>query len=416
MVSDQRATGASPRVEWLLDRLLTGDPSTDPYDSYRLIQQCEPVLRTRAGTLVLSRFNDIDTAFRNHDLGRDERAFGTEEHLPEDDVRRAMVRWRQTAIFTNPPAHTRLRRLVSEAFTARHVERLRGSIGELADGCLDRLGEEPEVDFMRTVAIPLPVAVIAALLGISAAESLRLAPLVHDVTAIFEPFLDPGTARRAYQAQTELAGYLGECLAHRQRHPGDDLFSRMVASRAADALSDDEMVSTAILLFVAGFETTSSLLGNGLHALLTHPDQLDALRRDPGLVPRAVEECLRYDAPIQLPSRTVLRACSIAGESMYPGQTVLMLVGAANRDPERFTEPDRFDVTRDEGTSLAFASGIHFCLGAPLARLEAAEAFTRMLRRYPRIRLAGQPTRRPRRSHRIFAELRISVDGSAVAR
>lgn len=174
-------------------------------------------------------------------------------------------------------------------------------------------------------------------------------------------------------------------------------------------MNDTEMVATAVLLFAAGFETTVNLLGNGLHALLTHPAQLTALRQQPELVHRAVEEFLRFDSPVQLTSRVALRPCGIAGAELAPGQRVVLLLGAANRDPARFTDPDRLDIARDEGPAMSFGSGIHFCLGAHLARLEATEFFDQLLRRFPHLELTGTSQRRSGHSLRGFAELRINA-------
>jgi len=227
--------------------------------------------------------------------------------------------------------------------------------------------------------------------------------------SLFEPFADADTVARAIAAEDELADYFTSLLAEKQRHPGDDLLSRLAASRADDALDDGEMIATAMMLFGAGFETTVNLLGNGLYALLTHPAQLDLLGDRPELVPRAIEEFLRYDPPAQLVIRAVLRPCTLAGVELWPGDKIVVLLAAANRDPAQFTDPDRLDVTRDEGPSLAFSSGIHYCIGAPLARLEATEFFARLLSRYRHIEMAGQPRRRPGRGLCGFAELPVSV-------
>jgi cytochrome P450 len=395
----------------LLTDALLGATDTDPYEHYRLLREAAPVLLTRNGILVLSRYDDIYGALRHQSLGRaaDEALSIHADKLADDQLHQAMRWWRRTVLFTNPPDHTRLRRLISGAFTPRHVERLRTLVAAYAEEALDELARQQGGDFMQVVALSLPVKVIAKLLGIAAADWAEFAPVVRDMVEMFEPLADAETLVRAVAAQQRLAGYFADLLAAKRRQPGDDLLSRLAVSCADDALDDTEMIATAILLFTAGFETTTNLLGNGLYALLTHPSQLALLREQPQMIPRAVEELLRFDPPAQLTSRTVLYPCTIAGVDLSAGQTVLALLASANRDPARFTAPDCLDVTRDEGPSLTFASGTHFCLGAHLARLEGAEFFTQLLRRYDGIELAGPARRRPGRSLRGFAELPVSL-------
>ncbi len=398
-------------AEQLLAEVLFSETGADPYDGYRRLREAAPVLLTSDGILVLSRYEDVVSALRHRSLGRaEEEAFSAPAgKLTEDQLRQAM-RWsKRSVLFANPPDHTRLRRLISEAFTPRHVELVRTPVGAAAEEALDQLADRPGADFMRLVALPLPAKVIAGLLGVPDRDYAGFARVVREMVEIIEPAADLDTLARAVAAQEQLAGYLADLLAAKRRQPADDLLSRLAASHAADALDHTEMIATAMLLFAAGFETTTNLLGNGLHALLTHPAHLALLRRRPGLIPRAVEEFLRFDPPAQLTSRAVLEPCTIAGQDLRAGQTVLTLIAAANRDPARFTDPDHLDVARDEGPSLAFASGIHFCLGAHLARLEATEVFTRLLQRYHRIDLAGPPRRRPGRSLRGFAELPVTV-------
>jgi cytochrome P450 len=410
MTADLENGASRGDAERLLADVLTGSSGSDPYEAYRRIRERAPVLCTRNGTVVLTRFDDIWAALRHPDLGKPEQGFGGRHgQLPEDQVRQAMARWRHTILFANPPEHTRLRRLVSDVFTPRHVDQMRALVTSAADSCLDRLDGQPGTDFIHAVALPMPARVIAELLGIPGADYQEFAPVVRDLVELFEPSANAASVARAITAEDKLSGYLAGLLAGKRRHPGNDLLSRLAASRAADALDDTEMVATAVLLFAAGFETTVNLLGNGLHALLAHPAQLAVLRQQPELVPRAVEEFLRFDSPVQLTSRVALRRCAIAGTELAPGQVVLVLLGAANRDPARFTEPDRLDVARDEGPALSFATGIHFCLGAHLARLEAAELFTRLLRRFPHLELTGPPQRRPGRSLRGFAELPLTA-------
>lgn len=409
MTSDEQ-DAARDEAERLLAEVFLSSSGGSPYDAYRQIRERAPVLRTRNGMIVLTRFADVWAALRNPDLGKPEQGFGARhEEVPDDQVRKAMARWKHTILFADPPEHTRLRRLISEVFTPRHVEQMRAQVAATADSFLDQLGGQPGTDFISTVALPLPAKVIADLLGIPGAGYQDLAPIVRDLVDLFEPFATAEAVARAITAEDQLGSYLDGLLADKRRHPGDDLLSRLAASRAADAMDDTEMTATTVLLFSAGFETTTNLLGNGLHALLTRPGQLNALRQQPGLAPRAVEEFLRFDSPVQLTSRAALRRCSVAGTELSPGQTVLVLLGAANRDPARFTRPDELDITRDQGQVLSFGTGSHFCLGAHLARLEAIEFFTRLLCRFRHLELAGPPQPRPGHSLRGFAQLPITA-------
>jgi len=409
------STAAAPPAEELFVSILLGGEGPDPYGAYRRLRAAAPVLRTQGGALVLTRYDDCDAALRHRGLGKAREplaarlAGGTDEH-----ARRALAWMRRTMLFSDPPDHTRLRRLVSSAFTVRHVDELQRAISDRTDRLLDALAAQPGADFMAAVALPLPVNVIADLLGVPDADREPFTPLIHDVTALLEPYVDAAALARAVAAQAELATYFGDLLAEKRRWPEADLLSRLAASRDDDKLDDEEMIAASVLLFGAGFETTTNLLGNGLRALLGAPEQVDLLRERPDLVPAAVEEMLRYDSPIQIDGRTALEPVTVAGTDLPAGQLVIMLLGAANRDPDRFTEPDRFDVTRDDGAHLAFATGIHFCLGAHLARLEAAVVLTRMLTRFGRIELAGDPQPRPGLNPRGLSRLPVILGEARV--
>jgi cytochrome P450 len=312
-------------------------------------------------------------------------------------------------VFTNPPDHTRLRRLVSSAFTTRHVEDLRTAVTTRADLLLDRLAVEPRADFMTEVALALPVGVISDLLGVPEPDQPTFIPWARDFGAVLSPGADADSLNRAVAAETSLVAYFIDLLADKRRNPSDDLLSRRATSHADDALTEDEMISTAILLFGAGFETTTNLLGNGLRALLTHPDQFARLYADPGLVPAAVEELLRYDSPVQIDARTVLEPAVLAGTNLAPGTMVITMLGAANHDPAQFTDPDTLNITRPDTGHLAFAAGIHFCLGAHLTRLETHVLFTQLITRFASIEAAGEPERRPGLALRGYARLPVTL-------
>jgi cytochrome P450 len=252
-------------------------------------------------------------------------------------------------------------------------------------------GNRQSVDVMRELAFPLPVAVIGELLGVPVADRTQFQALVRAATRILEPTSDVEDLRGARAARISMEQYFEELIAARRQRPTDDLLSELIAvSDGSDRLTQDEVISTAILLFAAGFETTTNLIGNGLSALLSHPDELARLRAsvdDPEAVQRAVEELLRWDSPVQLDGRVVLRATEVAGQPLAPGEQVMTLLGAANRDPRRFRDPESLDLGREEGAPMSFGSGIHYCLGAALARLEGQVCFGRLLTRFKDMQL-----------------------------
>src|SRR6202163_4909096 len=266
-----------------------------------------------------------------------------------------------------PPDHTRLRGLVARAFTPNTVEALRPHVIALCDGLLDKLAElasgGQSVDVMRELAFPLPVAVIGQLLGVPVEDRAQFQGPVRAATVIPEPRSDFEALRGARGARLAMEEYFEGLVAERRQRPAGDLLSELIAvSDGSDRLTQDEVMSTAILLFAAGFETTTNLIGNGLLALLRHRDQLQYLRaaaHDAGAVQRAVEELLRWDSPVQLDGRVALRDVEIEGQAVAGGEQVLTLIGAANRDPRRFSDPDTLDLGRDDGPPMSFGSGIH---------------------------------------------------------
>jgi cytochrome P450 len=390
----------------LLEVLVTPEGRADPYPLYRLIRERAPVLRTSfgEGSIALTRYEDCIVALRNPRLGRgivgpDARPIRSS--LPgaaDPEVRaRFFGRAGESMLFTDPPEHTRLRGLVSRAFTPRRVDALRPAVEKMVDAIVAEMAErgEGEVDVMDVLAFPLPVAVIGELVGVPAPDRPQFRSLVRASTAGLEPFVDNEAIRAAISAQEQMRAYFFDLLAERRRAPQDDLMSGMLeAGESDDRLTDDEIVSTAILLFAAGFETTTNLIGNGLNALMANPEQFERLRADPGLTPTAVDELLRYDSPVQMNSRTALEPAEVAGVRLEPGQTVMILQGAANRDPERFEDPDRLDVGRGDNVPLSFGWGAHHCIGAALARLEGAIVFRALADRFSSIEPTGEPVER----------------------
>ena len=404
----------------LLEVLLTPEGRADPYPLYRLIRERAPVLQTSFddASIALSRYEDCIVALRNPRLGRGlvgPHARPVRGSLPgaaDPEVRaRFFKRAGESMLFTDPPEHTRLRGLVSRAFTPRRVEALRPAVGKMVDAIVTEMAERGELDVMDVLAFPLPVAVIGELVGVPPADRPQFRSLVRASTAGLEPFVDNDAILAALAAQEQMRAYFFELLDERRRSPQEDLLSGMLeAGESDDRLTDDEIVSTAILLFAAGFETTTNLIGNGLSALMANPVEFDRLRADPGLTATAVEELLRYDSPVQMNSRTALEPAEVAGVALEPGQTVMILQGAANRDPDRFRDPDRLDVGRADNAPLSFGWGAHHCLGAPLARLEGAVVFRALADRFASIEPTGEPVeRRPGITLRGVASLPVRL-------
>jgi cytochrome P450 len=379
----------SSEVSRLLDELTTMVGREDPYPRYRRLREISPVVRADDGALVVTGYADCGTVVRDGRLG----------HLPVDMLallglgdwaEHAALQQLFTSILTiNPPDHTRLRRLVSGAFTARRVQALEPTIAAMVDDLLD--GLSGPADFIDAVAFPLPVNVIGELLGVPAADRAQFQGLVRDWTRVLE-IITPEVLAVADPAAATIREYLAALAAERRRSPGPDLISALVAAEEeGDRLTEDELLTMAALLFAAGFETTSNLLANGLIAVLDNPGQVGALTADPAA---AVEELIRYDSPVQLLSRVVFEPVELGGITIDAGERVVAYLGAGNRDPERFADPERLDLTRADAAPLSFGGGIHYCLGAPLARLEARVAFPALFRRYPGLALDGEPQRR----------------------
>ncbi|MET9429135.1 cytochrome P450 [Streptomyces sp. NPDC003036] len=308
-----------------------------------------------------------------------------------------------------PPDHTRIRRLVSKAFTPRTVERLRPYVDRLAGELVDALVVEGGGDLLTAVAEPLPVAVIAEMLGIPESDRGLLRPWSAAICGMFELNPSEETARAAVAASVEFSAYLRGLIAERRTAPGEDLISALVAAyEEGDRLSEQEMVSTCVLLLNAGHEATVNTTVNGWWALFRHPEQLAALRAGEVELSTAVEELLRYDTPLQLFERWVLDDIEIDGTTIPRGSEVALLFGSANRDPAAFDHPDTLDLSRRDNPHVSFGAGIHYCLGAPLARVELAASLTALLERAPTLRLVEEPERG---SHFVIRGLKgISVE------
>ncbi len=397
----------------LLEVLATDEGRADPYPLYQRLRHAAPVHRSMVGAWVVSSFEACQAVLRDPRLGKDFTTQAQRYGLSEDDLASLLDfrRQRRTMLFADPPDHTRLRGIVGSAFTTRTVEQLRPHVERLTDDRLDRLASGESRDFMAAVALPLPVTVIGELLGVPPADRPPFQQLVRRAAVALELTMDAAQLADAQAATIEMEAYFADLLAERRARPTDDLLSALLAAEdAGESLSEMEIISTAILLFGAGFETTTNLLGNGVLALLRHPDQLDRLRHDRTLLRPAVEEILRYDSPVQMNGRIASTEIELGGRTIEAGAAVLTVIGSANRDERRYAEPDRFDLTRNDGASLSFGSGIHYCIGAALARLEGQVVLDRLLDRFDHIDLAvDQPRWRQSLTLRGLAELPIEV-------
>ncbi|WP_329241417.1 cytochrome P450 [Streptomyces canus] len=368
-----------------------------PYDVYRRLRDTAPVHRIAGpdGTpaWIVTRYDDVRAALADPRLSLDKRhaTAGTYKGFSLPPALDANL------LNMDPPDHTRIRRLVGRAFTPRRIEQLRGPIRRTADGLLDALGSHGTTDLIASYAAPLPITVICDLLGIPDEHRLDFRVWTDTLVAP-DPAAGPAAAKEAVVAMLR---FFTGLLADKRREPADDLLSDLIAVRdEGDRLSEDELMSLAFLILFAGYENTVQLIGNAVLALFQHPGQLAALRGDPARLPAATEEFLRYEGPALLAIRRFpVEDVTIGGVTVPAGETVWVSPSAANRDPDRFSDPDRLDLARDASGHLALGHGIHYCLGAPLARAETEIALAALLARFPDLALA-EPTPRWRNSLR----------------
>ena len=362
---------------------------SNPYPFYRALREEDPVHQSPLGFWVCTRYDDAVMILRDPRFGREGMAKLMEARLGlTQDTSRA-----RDMLFQDPPDHTRLRALVSRAFTPRVVEVMRPHIQEIVDGLLDRVDGARAMDVIEDLAYPLPVTVICEMLGVPAADQDIFKTWTTDIARSLDAAILPADSDaipRGRDARLGLADYFRSLIATRRKDPKPDLLSALIAAEEeGNKLSEGELVSTCMLLLIAGHETTVNLIGNGLLALLQHPDQLRALRDDPELIQTGVEELLRFDGPVQRTGRMTTAEVEIGDKRIPRDSVVVSVIGAANRDPKQFADPDRLDVSRKDNRHIAFGFGIHFCLGAPLARLEGQIALGTLLRRMPKLALVS---------------------------
>ena len=364
----------------------------DPYPVYAALRERDPVHRSGLmNSWLFTRHADIDTILRDH------RRFG-------NDPRKGKLSRRQranlpadeefTMLFLDPPDHKRLRALVNKAFTPKAVNALEPHIRKLLGALLDEIEDPAGFDLMQAVAQPLPVIVIAEMLGVPPEDRAQFKVWSDQRARTLEPVIDARERAASEAAAIALDAYFRPIIQERREAPQDDIVSALAqAEEEGDRLTEREMLNMLRLLLIAGNETTTNLIGNGVLALLRHPDQLQRLREDPSLIPSAVDELLRFDSPVQTDFRRALEDCEVNGFPLKKRDNIVVLLGAANRDPEVFEDPDRLDVGRGDRSHLSFGRGIHHCIGAPLARLEGRIVLEVLLERFSQISLRGEHPR-----------------------
>lgn len=361
----------------------------DPYPLYHRLRSEAPLYwDEQSRSWVVTRYADIAAMLRDARFLAQKPLFTEPELAPLQQI---CERW---MVLRDPPAHTRLRRLVNNAFTPRIVENLGPHIERMVGQMLERMQTAGSMELIQDLAFPLPVSVIALMLGVPPDRHTDFKRWSEALALLSEP---PGVAtvdalQHTNQAMVEFADYFRVLVDDKRRAPSEDLLSALIAAEEqGERLSLDELIANAILLLFAGHETTVNLIANGVYCLLRHPDQLALLRQDPDGIKGAVEEVLRFESPIQTTTRQLAEDLTWGSHAFRQGEIVLLVLGAANRDPEQFRDPDRFDITRSDNRHLAFGAGIHFCVGAPVSRLEAQIAIPMLLRRMPHLRLTEGP-------------------------
>ena len=368
----------------------------DPYPTYDRMRENDPVHKMRLiNAWALTRYEDVDMVLRDH------RRF-----LKDDSI----IEYR-SMLNSNPPDHTRLRTIVSKAFTPRAVAQLHPRIERIVNELLDDLEGGGRFDLIEKFAFPIPITVIAEMLGVPSEDMDRFEDWSNDISLVIEPYQTEEQEARVNRASEELFDYFEGIMEQRRREPQDDMITALMnAEEEGDKLTHDELLGTLMLLLVAGNETTRNLIGNGTLALLRFPDQLQRLRDNPDLMDSAVNELLRYDSPVQLDGRFAQEDVEIGDTRIPAGERIISAIGAANRDPAVFTNPNALDIARREKSHISFGRGIHHCLGAPLAMMEGRIAFAALLDRFSSISLVSEPEFREQIVLRGVEELWVEVE------
>jgi len=382
---------------------LTPEFYADPYPTYRALREHEPVKRLASGTCFLTRYDDLVTVYKNT------RTFSSDkkrEFAPKYGESLLYEHHTTSLVFNDPPAHTRVRRLIMGALSPRAIAEMEGDLIRLVDGLLDTIATKRRFELIADFAAAIPVEVIGNLLAVPRGEREPLRDWSLAILGALEPVISAEQFSRGNAAVDGFLAYLETLVARRRAEPGNpdrDVLTRLIAGEAnGERLNEKELLHNCIFLLNAGHETTTNLIGNGLVALSGHPDQKRRLIEQPDLIKSAVEEMLRYESSNQLGNRMTIEPVALGGVMLEPGTSVTLCIGAANRDPAQFPDPETFDIARTPNRHLAFATGAHQCAGMALARLEGAIAISRFLARFPNYALDGAPRRGGRVRFRGF--------------
>lgn len=402
---------AAPNDDWKNDPWLgvnTVDPAfkDNPYPFLKRLRDYDPVNETPLGVWRLTRYDDVVRMLKEVPSGvrmADGSIFGSNPALTGGPG--------QFILRLDPPDHTRIRKLMNQAFRPRAVARLRERVAEIVAELLDQAAERGEMDIIADLALPVPSTMICEMMGVPAVDRSKFTDWTAATTHLLAAaMIDAEHLERGLTAVTALGGYFTELIADRRKHLGDDILSDLIrAEEAGDRLNEAELLSQSIGLLIAGFETTIGLIGNGVRAFIEHPDQWQLLRQRPELIDSAVEECLRYDGPILLTVRVTREDTRFGDEVVPADRPVMAMLSAANHDPAHFTDPDRFDITRQDNDHMAFGGGVHFCLGAHLARMEAQVAIGGLAKRFAKLERTTDQIVWGKSLFRVLGELPVRV-------
>ncbi len=382
----------------------------DPYPVYAALRRAAPLHELAEGSWLLTRYDDVLAVYRSPLASSDKQV----EFAPVLQRGSPIYTHHTTSlVFSDPPRHTRVRRILMGALNQRAIARMQGGLQNLVDALLDGLADQPVVDLIDDYAARIPVEVIGNLLAVPHAERAPLRRWSLDILSALEPAPGDAVLQRANAAVDDFAAWMHDLVARRRREPGDpeaDVLTRLLQGDADGELGDVELVHNCIFLLNAGHETTTNLIGNGLHTLLTHADARARLVAEPALIGSAVEELLRYESPLQLNNRRLVAPLALRGHELPAGSRLTLAIGAANRDPDAFADPDRLDLARRPNNHLAFGQGAHACSGMNVARMEGRIAIGSLLARYPKIALAGEVERDPRVRFRGLRRLPVQLN------
>ncbi len=381
----------------------------DPYRYYAALRERDPLYPLEGGAIFVTRYDDAVAVYRSPVASSDKRV----EFKPKLGDSPLYEHHTTSLVFNDPPLHTRVRRLIMGAVNQRAIARMEAQVTRLVDALLDEMHDKGEADFIADFAAQIPIEVIGNLLDIPRPERSPLRAWSIAILSGLEPKLTPEMFDRGNRAVTEFTSFLESLIAERRRKPGDpesDVLTRLVqGEKDGERLTETELYHQCIFLLNAGHETTTNLIGNGLWALLNNADQMLSLKGDSSLINSALEEMLRYDGPIQLNNRGLTAPMEIGGRTFPAGTLITIGIGAANRDPAQFPDPDRFDVVRKPNRHVAFGHGDHVCVGMNVARMEGRIAFSRLLSRFGKIQLDGEPQRDRRVRFRGFQRFPVRV-------